>query len=122
MSTVLVPIICACAWTGEVPTRGTCPSCGADHSYRVTPVRIKALRAYASGRQIGYLEVNPSTRHWLLHRAHRLIAPPAPGLNFRPTEAGERVLLAAQLVEREAGLKRAIVAEAAVRHAGIEDP
>jgi hypothetical protein len=124
MSVVMVPIICACAWTGEVPTVGACPGCGADHTFRVTTVRLKALRAYAAAAAPGARrpEVNPSTRHWLLHPAHRLIAPPARGMDCRPTVDGERVLVAAQLAEHEAGLKRELVAESVARHAQIDEP
>lgn len=119
MTIRLVSIVCACAWTGEVPTMGACPGCGADQSHRVNKARLAALRHVAQHGNVDPRAVFPMTRGWLTHPDHKLIELSAG--RHRPTAAGERVIVAAQLAEHEAGLKREIIAESVARHAADPD-
>lgn len=133
MRHVIVSIICACAWTGEVPTRGGCPGCGADYTHRLNKGRIAKLREIVD-RAPCVVPIEPIMVRWFVDERHRLIAP-ATGPNparpqrqirrpmraYRLTPAGERVLIAAQLADHQAGLRREIVAESVARHAGLPD-
>jgi hypothetical protein len=95
----------------------------------VSPQRIAKLRAIAGWvdgcRPIG---LEPMMAAWLTDPAHRLLIATAPGggartlargsswRTYRLTPLGERVLIAAQLADRESELKREIVAESVARH------
>ena len=114
---VKVQILCSCAWSGQVLTRGVCGGCGADYTHRVTPTRLKKLRELAAwkegDRAIG---MEPASAQWLTSAAHRLLiaVPPGQGARcvarasswrtYKLTPLGERVLLAAQLADRSDGL------------------
>lgn len=131
---VMVPIVCSCAWTGSVQTRGTCPGCGANWTHRVEPHRMTKLRQVAArnpGESPVYIE--PMMLRWMTDPAHRLLEPatgallsPLPLvrgsiLPYQLTVQGERVILQAQLAERSADLKREIVAESVARHADLPE-
>lgn len=119
--------ICACAWHGRVAETAPCPGCGRDGSYRVDEGRIAVMRLVKSTpdadiprlqRQrmirIGMLITtsdrippNDNGRHKRLPRRHHQV-----------TEAGERVLAVAELLDLEAR-RREHVAAAAARHSDI---
>jgi hypothetical protein len=127
---VKVRILCSCGWSGEVLIRGVCGSCGADYTHRVTPTRLAKLHAIAGWKEgMPSVGMEPGTAQWLNAGRHKLIRAVEPGQGARTlargssyrcyslTPLGERVLLAAQLVAHEAGLRREIVAESVARHA-----
>jgi hypothetical protein len=114
---VKVRILCSCAWSGEVLTRGACGCCGADYTHRVTPTRLAKLRAIAGWREgMPSVSMEPGTAQWLNAGRHKLIKATPPGQGARPiargssyrcyevTPLGERVLLAARLADRSDGL------------------
>ncbi len=132
---VMVPVVCSCAWTGSLPTRGDCPGCGHNSAYRVTSARIVKMReivAWNDGDRS--IAIEPAMVQWLTDSRHRMMiaAPAGEGARalvrnsswhcYRLTDDGQRVLLAAQLADREAGVRREIAGATAVRHAEIEEP
>jgi hypothetical protein len=131
---VLLRVLCSCAWSGEVLTRGPCGGCGADHTHRVTTTRLAKLRAVAGWREgMPSVAMEPATASWLTTGRHKLLRAVEPGQGARTlargssyrcyalTTAGERVLVAAQLAEHEAGLRREILAESVARHSAITE-
>ncbi len=131
---VMVPVVCSCAWTGSLPTRGDCPGCGRNSAYRVTQARIAKMRAIIAWKADDRsLVIEPAMVSWLTDSRHRMViaVPAGEGARalvrnsswhcYRLTDDGQRVLLAAQLAGREAGVRREIAAATAVRHANIEE-
>jgi hypothetical protein len=131
---VKVRILCSCAWSGEVLTRGVCGGCGADYTHRVTPTRLAKLRAVAGWRDgMPSVAMEPATAQWLTAGRHKLLRAVEPGQGARTlargssyrcyalTPAGERVLVAGQLAEHEAGLRREIAGATAARHSALDD-
>ncbi len=115
MKAKLAPTICACSWTGRLSSRAPCPGCGADVTHRVTPVRLAALRAIDKIPKVGASPVimQPIMVRWLVDERHRLIEPEEPARppdplhlrthrtmrRYRLSEAGRRVVRAAQLLD-----------------------
>lgn len=135
MKAKLQPVVCACSWTGRLGSRSPCPGCGEDPTFRVTPVRLSALRLIARRAPNDLaVSIQPIMVRWLVDERHRLIEPCEParppdheGLRTRRTmrryrlsAAGERVVLAAQLADRTDVVRREIVAESVARHADLE--
>lgn len=43
---------CACGWSGPLPARASCPSCGSGLHQRVSPVHRSVLRSIAAGERV----------------------------------------------------------------------
>lgn len=105
-------VICCCGHRSVSSLRARCPSCGASHHDRVTPVRMRVLEALdRASPQDPPLYVEPVLRIWLA--THGLIAatepPIAPSDEKRtrrpvrrhvPTDKGRAVLAAAAATGR----------------------
>jgi hypothetical protein len=104
------PARCMCGWAGELTAIAPCPSCGRDHTYRITESRSETLHALNRGEQPA---IWPVSRRWLLQQ--RLIVPitprmpPGPSIHvpgkrqhFAITEAGRRAIGVGGEQEQEA--------------------
>jgi hypothetical protein len=113
MKTVIVPIICACGWTGKVATRGLCGGCESGHTQRLTKQRLIKLQEIAAWREgdrpiaLAPMMAMWFTRRRLLDRVAGIgvqtIARGSRRCNYVVTQAGRNVIQAVNLADRQAG-------------------
>jgi hypothetical protein len=115
MKTVIVPIICACGWTGKVATRGLCGGCASGHTQRLTKQRLVKLQEIAAWREVDRpIALAPMMAMWFTRRrlldrvagtfiGVQTIARGSRRCNYVVTQAGMNVIQAADLADRQAG-------------------